>query len=364
MADNSFKALKSRAENVYKRYEAHFGGKPRATRDLDLLDELIDELDDIVDQAKESLNGGRNPAMVSLLDMAQKNRGVYREEREAIVEAKEDGPTSRRASRLSTEANLTFGRYYRHFANEDRRTRDTGLLTELIVEIERIRGEMQELADQGEPGLESNLEVVEENLEMYRDEYRAIEEAQQQGTAQEQADVLAALANAQFAIYRAHFAGKPRPTRRPGLLERVVSQLKRIHKRMFELKQGGLGSESNERNMEIVSKNLDVYQSELDQIREARDAVTTEQLVGSLGGEANEVMEEYRRDFAGENRRTRDLEQLSLICDRMCEIAYQMRAIQRDEPSDINAKNFSIVLDSWTMYEEEYRKVEKAQQQT
>ena len=261
---------------------------------------------------------------------------------------------------MATEANLTFGRYYRHFANKDRRGRDTGLLTELIVELERIKSEMEDLAD--DDGVESNLEVVERNLTMYRDEFRAIEQAQQRGTAEEQADVLAALANAQFALYRQHFAGKPRPTRRPGLLERMISRLKSIHKAMFELRQGGLVSDSNERNMEIVSKNLDVYQNELDQIRQARQSLTTEELVGSLGAEANEVMGEYRRDFAGENRMTRDLEQLSLICDRMCEIAYQMRAIQRDEPNEINQKNLGIVRDSWTLYEAEYRKVEEAQQ--
>lgn len=360
MTKTSFKSLKRQAEDIYKRYEAHFAGKPRATRDLDLLDELIGELDELVDEAKSQLNGGRDPAMISLLEMAKKNRDVYRTERQEVMAAKEQGPSTERAGQLVTEANLTFGRYHRHFANENRRTRDPGLLTEIIVELERIRGEMKQLVDE-EEGLREDLETVEGNLEMYRNEFRAIEKVQESGTAQEQSDVLASLANDQFALYRQHFAGKPRPTRRPGLLERVVSQLKRIHKRMFQLKQGGLVSEANERNMEIVSNNLDVYQSELDQIREARASVTAQQLGGSLGGEANEIMAEYREEFAGENRSTRDLEHLSLICDRMCEIAYQMRAIQRDEPSDTNAKNLTIVLDSWTMYESEYRKVEEAQ---
>lgn len=360
MSKTSFKSLKRRAEDIYKRYEAHFAGKPRATRDLELLDELIGDLDEIVDAAKNQLNGGRDPAMISLLEMAKKNRDVYREERQEVVAAKEEGPATERAGRLVTEANLTFGRYHRHFANEDRRTRDPSLLTEIIVELERIRGEMKKLVDDEEE-LQQDLETVEANLKMYRDEYRAIETAQESGTAQEQSDVLASLANDQFAIYREHFAGKPRPTRRAGLLERVISQLKRIHKRMYQLEQGGLVSEANERNMEIVSNNLDVYQSELAKIREAKASVTAQQLSGSLGAEANEIMAEYGEDFAGENRSTRDLDQLSLICDRMCEIAYQMRAIQRDDPSNTNAKNLNIVLDSWTMYESEYRQVEEVQ---
>lgn len=362
VSKTSFKDLKQTAENIYKRYEAHFAGKPRATRDPELLDGLIDELEEVVDAAESALDDGRDPAIISLLEMAKNNLDTYREEREKVVEARSRGPGSEAASRLVTEANLTFGRYHRHFAGENRRTRDTGLLTEIILQLERIESEMESLIDGGgEDQLEADLETVRQNMETYRDEYRAIEEAQTSGEPDEQADVLAHLANQQFALYREHFAGRPRPTRRPGLLERMINQLKRIHKRMHQLREEGLQSEANGRNMETVSQNLDVYESELEAIREAKQSVSTEELAGTLGSEANEVMEEYRADFAGESRASRDLEQLSLICDRMCEIAYQMRAIQRDEPSEMNAKNYDIVLDSWTLYESEYRKVEEAQ---
>ncbi len=362
MSQSSFKELKTRAEDVYKRYEAHFAGKPRATRDLDLLDELIGELGDIIDEAKVSLSGGRDPAMVSVMDMAKRNRDTYKEERKKIVAASQGSPTSQEASRVVRLANLTFGRYYRHFAGEDRRTRDTGLLTEIILELEQFEKRMKEIIDEeGDDQLASDLEVVRTNLDTYRDEYREIEKAQETGTAEEQASLLAHLANQQFAIYQNHFAGKPRPSRRPGLLERVINQLKRIHKRMYQLSQGGLASQSNERNMETISQKLDVYESELDKVREARESLTTRQLAGNLGAQANEIMAEYREDFAGQNRATRDLEQLSLICDRVAEIGAQMRQIQREDPLEMNEKNLNIVLDSWTMYESEYRKVEEAQ---
>ncbi len=361
MAKTSFKALKREADDIYKRYEAHFAGKPRATRDLELLDLLIGELDDLANRAKSGLNGGRDPAMISLLDMAKQNLQTYKNERSAIVEAKDSSPASTAASRLITEANLAFGRYHRHFANRDRRGRDTGLLSEIIVELERIHSAMKALENEEKGSLGKNVEIVENNLDLYRQEFRAIDNAQENGTAQEQADTLANLANAQFALYRDHFAGRGRHTRRPGMLERMINQLKQIHRKMFALKQGGLVSQANDRNMEIVSQNLDVYQAELEKIREARAELTTEQLAGSLGGAANEAMQEYRDDFAGANRATRDLDQLSLICDRLCNIAYQMRAIDRDEPTELNAKNLGIVLDAWTMYETEYRKIEEVQ---
>lgn len=362
MSQSSFKELKNQAEDVYKRYEAHFAGKPRATRDLELLDELIGELDAIVGEAKSNLEQRRDPATVSLLEMAKKNRDTYREERERIVAAKDEGPTSEAASRLTSLANLTFGRYYRHFAGEDRRTRDTALLTEIILQLERIEERMKKLVDEdGEEGLESDLDVVRGNLDTYRDEYRAIERAQESGNAEEQASLLARLANDQFAIYQDHFAGRSRTTRRPGLLERVVNRLKRIHKKMHELKQGGLASAENDRNMETVSRKLEIYESELEQIREVRDSLSTRELAGSLGAQANEIMQEYREGFAGENRATRDLELLNQICDRIAEIAMQMRQIQREESLEMNEKNLDIVLDSWTLYESEYRKVEEAQ---
>ncbi len=361
MSQSSFKVLKQRAEDVYKRYTAHFSGKPRSTRDPELIGELIEELEDIIAIGKEELNGGRNPALVSVLDMARENLNTYREEREKILEAQSGGGVSQNEARLAREANLAFGRYYRHFANENRATRDLALLTEIIVELERIEKAFGRLADEGED-VSKNHDVVTKNLSTYRDEYRAIERAQEQGAPDEQADILATLANDQFAIYRNHFAGKPRPTRRPELLERVISQLKRIHKTMFSLRQGGLKSEANERNMEIVAQNLEVYKSEIDKIRQARKEVTTEQIAGSLGSAANDIMAEYREHFAGENRSTRDLDQLSLLCDQMCEIAYQMRAIQRDEPSEMNEKNLGIVIDSWSLYEQEYKKVEEVQQ--
>ncbi len=361
MAKSSFKSLKRRADDVYKRYEAHFGGKPRATRDLGLLDELLGELDEIIGAGRQELNGGRNPALVSLLDTAKQRRNTYRQERKAIVEAQEKAPKSEAAADLTRQANLVFSRYFRHFASKERRTRDLGLLTEIIVDLERIQAEMKDLATEDDQGLETALEAVEDNLQLYRKEYRAIEDARESLRADEQSDLLASLANAQFAIYRDHFAGHPRPTRRPALLERVIKQLKEIHKKMYALSQGGLDSQANERNMEIVSKNLDVYQSEVEKIHEAKASVTTEQLAGSLGAAANEVMAEYREGFAGQNRKTRDLEQLTLICDKMCEIAYQMRAIQRDEPSEMNEKNLHIVLESWTLYEAEFRKVREAQ---
>lgn len=360
MAKPSFKELKQQFEGIYQRYDGHFAGKPRATRNLDLLERLIEELSALVEEAKSSMNGGRDPAMISLLEMAQQNLEVYRGEHSAIAAAQAKGPTSVMAARVVMEANLTFGRYHRHFAGQDRRTRDLGLMAEIIEELEGVERRMKAVAKEDGEGLEENLDVVASNLAMYRREQEAIVSARREGTLQEQADLMAELANAQFQLYRDHFAGKARHTRRAGLLERMVEQLKQIRRRMRELKQSGLDSSANDRNMSIISENLTVYKKEIKAIKKAKADLTVEQIAGSLGGAANDIMAEYRAHFAGQNRETRSLELLSLLCDQMGEIAMQMRAIDEKSPTEMNAKNLDIVLDAWTLYDSEYRRVEEA----
>ncbi|RAL24740.1 hypothetical protein DL240_00585 [Lujinxingia litoralis] len=357
MSRTTFKELKERADSIYQRYNAHFAGKARATRDLSLLDELLGELETVIADA-QSQSG--DPAVVSLLEMAKDNQQVYRDERLAIAEAKEAGPVAEEVSRVVAEANLVFGHYRRHFASKDRRTRDMGILMEVITDLEEVRARMKGLVKSHREAIEPNLEIVEENLRMYRNEAHQIESAQTQGTPQEQADLLATLANNQFGLYRDHFAGKSRHTRREGLLERMVEQLKRTRAAMQRLKKRGLRSQANDRNIGIVTENLKVYARELAAIKDAKAELSTEQIAGSLGAAANEVMGEYREHFAGQNRATRDLNKLSLMCDQLAEIGRQMHAIEVKEPLEINSKNLDIVTDTRVMYEREYREVEKA----
>ena len=60
-------------------------------------------------------------------------------------------------------------------------------------------------------------EVINNNLRMYTNETGEISRAQEMGTADEQASALANVANSQFELYRVHFAGKSRLSRRPAL---------------------------------------------------------------------------------------------------------------------------------------------------
>ncbi|MFU8806850.1 MAG: hypothetical protein ACNA8W_23790 [Bradymonadaceae bacterium] len=360
MSKISFKELKDRAENIYQRYDAHFAGKSRATRDQSLIEGLIKELEVLVEEGKGLLNGSKDPALLSVLDMAKNNLEVYRTERAAIAEAQADGPQAVESSRIIARANVVFGTYHRHFAGKERRTRDLHLLDEIVEELEDVRSRMAALVDEYPEALRPNLEVVDGNIEMYRAEKSRIDEARRTGSQSDQGDTLAHVANEQFEIYRSHFAGKSRHTRRTGLLSRVNAELTDIQSQMRALKSRGFASDANERNLDVIAKNLDLYRSELEEIKKSRQTVTSEQYAGSLGAEANALMAEYREHFAGQNRATRDLGLLSRIADGMRDIVLQMEALQKREPTELNERNLNIVLDSWSMYEAEYKRVEQA----
>jgi hypothetical protein len=360
MSKMSFKELKDSAEGIYQRYDAHFAGKARATRDIGLIDDLIAELEQLLEAGKGLLNGSKDPALLSVLDMAKSNLEVYRNERVAIAEAQSQGPMAVEASRIIARANLIFGQYHRHYAGKDRRTRDLRRMDEIVRDLEAVEKTMASLVNTYPEALKQNLEIVRGNLSMYRNERNLIAEARTTGTPTEQADMLANLANEQFKTYRDHFAGKSRHTRRPTLLGRMIAELEDVRSQMRRLGREGLNSEANTRNIDIVTKNLELYQGEVEEIRRARQSVTSEQYAGSLGAAANAIMDEYREHFAGQNRATRDLERMTKLCDGMHDIALQMEALDREEPTDINSRNLEIVLDTWSMYEEEYNRIEQA----
>lgn len=360
MTKPTFKSLKTEAEAIYQTYDARFAGKSRATRDLDLLDSLIERLQAVISQGRNQLNGSRDPALLSVVEMATNNLQIYQNERQAIVEAKAAGPTTHAVSRLATLANMTFARYHRHFAGKQRGTRDIGLLEDIIAVLESLREEFEAHRAEDATNVVQNVRVIDDNLEMYRSELEHILTARRAGTNNEQADRLATIANEQFKVYRDQFAGKSRPSRRPELLDRVIHQLRAVELEMVRLQKQGLSSDANRRNIDIVRQNLEMYENEAREIRKARAGLTDEQLAGTLGGAANEVMAEYREHFAGKERRTRDLDLLSKLCDQMGEICRQMNELEQTSGIEMNSKNLEIVIDTLQMYEQEYRYVEEA----
>jgi hypothetical protein len=297
--------------------------------------------------------------MLSFIETAADNLDRYRSERDQIRQAQADPHTVFTAT-LANRANRAFDAYRRHFAGQDRGTRDRLLLHEMVGELEELQSRMGKLVEQGADGAQRDLDTITQQLGMYREEVTNIARAQTVGTPEEVANRLAQLANSQFNVYRDHFAGKSRLSRRPELLQRVIGNLEEYQAEMKELQDEGFHSEMNRNNMSIVAQNLDLYRKELVEILKARGEASVADLAGSLGGAANEIFAEYGENFAGKERRTRDTDLMGAICDRVREIALQMREIADNIDLDTNAKNLAIVEERWATYEEEWRKIVEA----
>jgi hypothetical protein len=208
---------------------------------------------------------------------------------------------------------------------------------------------------------ERDRRIVRENLAQYQKEIELIDGAQTIGTPDEQASVLATLANNQFAVYQAHFAGEPRISRRPALLMRVVGSLKKIKEHMVRLRDDGLKAEFNTNNIAIVDDRLGVYEKELAEVRKVRQATAMTEIMGELGGAANKLFDEYRENFADLARTAADAERLAKICDKLAEIRRQMNEMSWAEESEMNTKNLDVVTEQLVMFEGEYEAVVRAQ---
>lgn len=362
MATFDLKDFRDQTQSIYNEYAARFAGKPRATRDLGDIDGLIKRLDALVNQARQAASGSRDPALASMIEQAVENLETYDRERREIAKVQAQGESAIEGSKLATWANLQFGQYFRHFAGQGRATRDLGRLNEMISELELTEAHMKKLlAKKDMLSVREDLKTVRSNTALYRKERDHILAARRNATPQELSSYLATAANEQFAIYNFHFAGRPRISRRASLLHRVISTLESIGAQMQKIEDEGAGSEQNRGNIQIVESQLQTYRTEFDEVQKARRETPVGDLPGHLGAAANWAMEQYRENFAGQDRATRDLLLLSRICDEMLDMARQMREYEAEQYHEGNHKNLNIVLDNAMLYQKEYEEIRKAQ---
>jgi hypothetical protein len=175
-----------------------------------------------------------------------------------------------------------------------------------------------------------------------------------------QADLLAEIANLQFDIYRAHFAGQDRLTRRPGLLRRVIDNLAQVRDRMRDLRTTGVQDETHAKNIRMVSEQMALYREELDTVEMRRESASILELVDGLGSAIQRISSEYGEHFAGKERATRDLNRLRTILDRTWELERQMVEIEAGSPLDRNHDNLRTARDMLTLYGREYDAIQNA----
>lgn len=343
-------------------YSVRFAGQSRLTRDLDLLDDLIATAQKLVTEANALPD--KPAARQEVVTEAERQLELYRSERTLIAQLrKQGGQAAVEASVLGTRANIVFHRYARHFAGQSRTTRDGSLMADMVEQLKTIQGEMQALAQKA-PGLQQvkeDLKVVAGRLQQFEEERRNIGAAQSDGTSDQQASSLAGVANNLFAQYRSNFADLPRGTRRPERLVRMVEALTQVGDRMKALQQQGLADEHNDRNLGIVAERLAAWQSELVAIRAERQKATVSSLESDLGTAANAEFEAYGSHFAGKDRKTRDLNKLRDIIDRLDDVERQMQRLEEVHGRENNRRNLAIVRDTLVTYMDEWEQIEAAQ---
>ncbi len=336
-------------DRLQSTYRVRFAGHARVSRDPDELEEFLETL-------------GKLEARASAEERERigRDRDLYSREVEEIRKA-HAVPFAVPASRLRMWADFALQRYQRSFASQDRRTRDVQLLESLVAELESARKEMLTLdkkaADQG---LAGSAEVLERSLEIYRNEAEAIRTARRTGTLAEQGSRFAQLANDQFETYRQLFAGEPRISRHAPVLTRIVAALEEILRGMKSLRLAGLNDPSNDNNQKIVADRIEQYRKELDQIGAQQRSTTLVDRVNALGQAANKIFQEYRENFAGKDRASRDLAKLTLLGEKLWPLAREMDTLDRTADNETNARNLRIVTDNLALYHKEWTAIKEA----
>jgi hypothetical protein len=342
-------------------YDRDFAGQSRATRDLSVLDDLVKKTKDVLARIDTIPAAAQGKELADLRETATNNLAMYETERGEIVRAKAAGPSDQEFGNLARSANMVFARYRRHYAGKGRASRDLGLLLEMIDDLTAIKGRMADIIKKkGTAGMRSDLDIVTNNLEMYKREQGEITRAKADGSAEDRANNLATEANELFEAYRVQFAGHPRVTCRPKLLARIVEQLKDVRARMDKIQKGGFEQAFNADNIGIVDGNLEMYETEVNEVKRAREGVALVDIMSNLGTAANKVFEEYRANFAGKDRTGVDHELIGRMCDRLGEIGRQMSELARVEKNEVNDNNMEIVATQLQMYEREFDAIRQA----
>ena len=360
MTDLAHEALKRRLAAVKARYRFRFAARPRITRSVDVLDQLISLTRDLAADSVQVV-GADAPVTQEVREQLK----LFDAERGGILAARDAGPHALVAHELAMRADFIGRIYRRHFAGQDRSTRDIALLEELSEALAGVGAALSTLvSEQSEIGFSDTLAVIQGNIALYKSEKQSIEEVHQSLDAPRLASALARAANDQFLLYRGHFSGLPRASRPLGVLDRVVSSLDRLRRDMALLKTRGLDSPDNANNIELISERHGAYSRELEVLTTVQAQLTPSQRREALVVEVRRIMALYDERFAGQGRVSRDLEFLGQLCDAMGFAEGQLTMLDSDEGTGGASEHWiGYARDGLHMLEHEYALVASARVQ-
>jgi hypothetical protein len=351
-------------EQFQQSYQSQFAGQPRLSRDPRILDMWIARAEELIPQCKTLPKA----AQTALLKTINDRISLYKKEAAAIRLSQKLNEASQAAYRYIEWSKLGTDRYERHFAGQSRNTRDSALLSELIVDAKlwvaksqkHLSDHEDEFEENAKQDLEAEMDRLKERVVLYEGELKAIASAQSDGDSTQQSDLLAYLANQNFILYRAHFGGHPRNSRRLETLERVTSNLDAIRNHMKRLHREGLDTERHLQNLKVVEHNLKSYRAEEEKIQSTQNSMSYDQWIEALSEGAQKVHAMYQEEFAGKNRSTCDPVLLNVLCDQLYDLAYQMRPFIQSSPHPEERSLLQNTLDQFRVYHREYLLVSEA----
>jgi len=360
----SISACEERMLQIHGRYMLHFADQSRITRHVEILDELVPELESL---ARELEALGQDERVETLREQAKERLALYVGERELIQEVQVAGPMAVEVAVLMERAEIVRATYRRHYAGESRLTRDWLQLDGMVDDLVEIQQQLSTLSSGygASEAVSGAVKTVTNELDLYRREVREIKAAQRDASGEKRFGMLATLANNQFALYRGHFAGHGRSSRRADRLELVISNLRLVFGNMKRLNQGELSDDvaaTHRGNMETVSDRLDAYRIELEAVRDAQAGMDANDRVSSLEAEARRILGEYQTAFAGQDRRTRDMTLLTMLSDRMTDVESELREMTGAFSTlDLLTQAHTLATDALNLLNRERRKVADAQ---
>jgi hypothetical protein len=182
-AEEKGAALANRANGVFAQYRVGFAEKPRVSRRAELLVRLTEALGDIKQAMQqlhsEGLRDEHNHKNISVVDGRLTQ---WQDELTAIRTEVRQASVNQLAGHYGSAANAEFENYGKHFAGQNRATRDLSVLSEIIDRLEEIERQMHRLdLVHGRADNRKNLQIVRDHLVRFIAEYAEIEKAKAEG---------------------------------------------------------------------------------------------------------------------------------------------------------------------------------------
>jgi hypothetical protein len=250
---------------TFGRYTRFFAGQNRSTRNVALLEELVGDLKAFeTDLARLVAQGADRDADLARL---RESIGIYEREVSAIRSARGSDSLPQQAQRYATLANDLFARYRALFANKPRISRSLKALDGLRKGLSEVHAQMLALRTRGVTNdvHAKNMALVSDRIDQWNTEHAAISDVLSKASKTDREGNLGGAANEVFKVYREKFAGQDRRTRDKDVLAMLIEELWYIRHEMDALDADG-GTDSNARNLSIVTDQLRMYDREYGEI--------------------------------------------------------------------------------------------------